>query len=175
MARDDADSSDPRTEYAFALVAIHARSGEPFLLRVEGASMGACLAGSCECLVDPHPGTLRVGDVALVRLNGEFVAHRVVAWMHDGAVVTKGDRCFHSDGTSPPESIVGRVTGVMRDGRLATPIHWRRPISRLVALLSRVEAALWPRFSYPLRVIHRAWRLGVLPSARPVPDDNRRA
>lgn len=136
--------------------------------------MGGCLAGSCECLVDPSPGALRIGDVALVRLKGEFVAHRVVARMEDGSVVTKGDRCFHSDETSPPESIVGRVTGIVREGRLTTPIHWRPPISRLVALLSRVEAALWPRFGYPLRVVHRAWRLGILPSARPATDEDRR-
>ena len=160
MANHEPPADEQLRQVAAGLAGLRVRGAGEVTVAVNGRSMGAGLAPSCEVRVVPLEGTPRPGDVLLVQQGAELVAHRVVAVGRalPVSLVTKGDACFHADHPSSADDVIGRVVEVVRGEQRFVPWHWRPPVSRGIALLSRLEGALWPHFSYPLRVIHRAWR-----------------
>lgn len=88
------------------------------------------------------------GDCVVFRDRGKrWLVHRVIrSKAGKGNLLTKGDSLLHPDHPVPAEAIAGRVTEVERAGtgrihRLDRPPA--RRISRIIALLSRGEAAIF--------------------------------
>jgi signal peptidase I len=108
--------------------------GEALHLTASGGSMRPLLRSGDRLRVEPllRRGLQR-GDVALVRREGAFYAHRVARL--DGArVVTRGDGCTFEDPPVPVHTVLGRVTGYQRGG---ASVALDRPVGRLLSAVSR--------------------------------------
>ncbi|GEM_PF-6447348 len=115
--------------------------------------VGPCMAGLLkdgdEAVLEPCPWSrLRIGDlVALQTQDGSTVLHRFFgARRACGGIrlLTKGDRAPAFDKALPPEALLGRVSGVWRDGNLLRRSRGL-PLKELPALalsLSRGLASL---------------------------------
>lgn len=95
-------------------------------------------------------GDVRVGDCVIFRDRGRrWLIHRVIGTAGGpGEILTKGDARLRPDDPARREAIAGRVTAVERSGsgtiyRLDRPSS--RFLNRLIALLSRLEAAVFSR------------------------------
>ncbi len=76
-------------------------------LRVMGASMlPAIRPGSCVEIRRVLPGSVRPGDVVLIRIPYGFRLHRLVE-IRAGWVITRGDNHPHNDPPEPLESLLG--------------------------------------------------------------------
>lgn len=104
-------------ELALALL----RQGRTVAVRAGGRSMEPGLRQGDVLRVEPFPaGSLRVGEVALVRTpEGRLLAHRVVARRAEGWI-TSGDAVGRQEGPWPESALLGRVTAVRRWG------SWKR-------------------------------------------------
>lgn len=67
---------------------------------------------------------LREGDVAVARVAGQLVIHRVLA-VGEGFVRLRGDNASQSDPPIPREQILGVVTRLRRAGRVLAPRQWK--------------------------------------------------
>lgn len=134
------------------------RAGLPWFFTVATGSMKPILWPGSTVEVRPCPPSgARIGEVLCVRVDGELLVHRLVAWADvDGerAVITRGDRCPDADPPRPWSDVLGRVCSV-RCGRLS----WRID-GVLTAPLSRVASRLWP-LTAPVRVATRPVRRAV--------------
>jgi hypothetical protein len=131
--------------------------GAPFWFEAPGFSMSPFIQDGDTITVAPLAGAPpRPGDVvAFLRPDsGKLVVHRVVGKRGD-AFLIRGDNGGEVDDLAPAAGILGRVTGVRRDGR---PVRLGLgPERRLVAFLSR-RGLLQP-------LLRRVWPL-LRPIAR---------
>jgi signal peptidase I len=90
-------------------------SGHAVQFQARGDSMYPLIRDHDYLHVEPC-GEVRVGDIVLVLAERGLTAHRVVSV--DGAVVvTRGDNAPAADDPVPRAKVLGKVTGVIRDGR----------------------------------------------------------
>lgn len=160
MTSHEPSADEPPALVVVGLARLQLESEGELTVPATGLSMGACLAPPCQVRIVPLAGLPRRGDVVAVQQGSEVVVHRVIGCPRGASseFTTKGDACFHADPPRAAADIIGRAVEIVRGERRQVPWHWRPPFSRAVALLSGLEAALWPHFGYPLRVVHRAWR-----------------
>ena len=86
---------------------------------VVGYSMYPFLVSGRDSVVIEHPGASkpRKGDIVLFKpLPNRYMLHRVTRLTQEGFETT-GDRHTFRDGVFPYESIVGRVTAIVRKGK----------------------------------------------------------
>jgi len=144
---------------ASELACLRIERGETVCLTVSGLSMGRTLSPAGEVSARRCERPLRVGDIVLIRLAGELVAHRIIAAPSAGTVITKGDTCLHPDPPIANTDVIAEIIAVQRGGRPFRPWHWCPPLSRIIGTLSRLEAAFYPYLVYPLRPLYRFIRL----------------
>ncbi len=116
--------------------------------------------GDVLALAPAPPESIRRGQVIVFRAPDrdpdDWVVHRVIRVAGSGAarqIVTRGDNAPRSDGTVPPQWIVGRVTGRCRGER--------------VIPLRRAEEVFWLFAARPYRRL-RLWRYRLLARLIPV-------
>ena len=113
-----------------------------------GPCMSHLLKPGDEAVLEPCPwNRLRAGDLVALRSPEGPVLHRFLAirTKKDGVrLLTKGDRAKHFDPIHPPTDLLGRVKGIVRNGRLklrprGIPL---RELPALAASLARGLASL---------------------------------
>lgn len=95
----------------------------------------------------------KIGDIVLLRSQGNLHMHRVIRKDKDGLLV-KGDASFGADGVAAPEDIIARVVSVERRGR---SIDLNLPANRFMAA-SFAGASLL--LQYPILFIRKISALG---------------
>jgi hypothetical protein len=93
--------------------------GKPFRFQARGFSMHPFIHdGDLLTLSTPNGGSPRLGEVVACchPQTGKLVVHRVVA-RGAGGVLVQGDNTLDPDGYIPRANVLGRVTGVARQGR----------------------------------------------------------
>ncbi|MCD4738649.1 MAG: hypothetical protein K8R89_05245, partial [Anaerolineae bacterium] len=131
-------------------------------LRVSGRSMYPTLQLGDEVLVESVTATeIRAGDWIVVRTPGGPLLHRFLKFSHTGQLLTKGDALRAPDPPWEPESLLGRVTTIYRDGECmlaATQTFnervktlWHRGMAGVWQLLKqgKLLVILWLLFSLP--------------------------
>ncbi len=103
-----------------AAVSLMGQAGREGIVRVLGESMRPMLPPESLLRVDFAPADLRRGDLLLFR-HGQFLAvHRLLFRSSDSGgrpcLRTRGDNVLALDPPVSPESVVGRVTAMRRDG-----------------------------------------------------------
>lgn len=132
--------------------------GGPLVSTTVGVSMWPMLRNRRDTIVVwplPAGERLRVGDVALYRVEDRYVLHRVVA-VEPGWYRIRGDNCLTTEHVRD-EQVLGRLGEFYRAGRRvscespAYARYWRawlalwpvrRPLKRLRRVLGRVRRAL---------------------------------
>ncbi len=101
------------------------------------------------------PGRVRVGDVMLVGRDGRLCAHRVVSVAEDGGSprwITQGDANTAPDKPVSEGEILGRVSYVIRCGKLIAVPAELSVVDRLIAKIIRRSETAARAFVY----LHRA-------------------
>lgn len=125
-------------------VELMGRAGRTGAMRVQGASMRPTLEPGAILRVDFAPGRLRFGDLVIVRREGFLVVHRLVSSPGGarGRLKTRGDGRLELDAAFEAARVVGRVTGVLREGRWRSlEGAWPRAYARCVAAHDLLWAA----------------------------------
>lgn len=101
-------------------VELMGRCGRGGAMRVQGASMRPTLEPGAVLQVDFAPARLRFGDLVIVRREGFLVVHRLVSRAGRARpgrkLRTRGDGRLELDPAFDAARVVGRVTGVLREG-----------------------------------------------------------
>jgi len=85
------------------------REGRAIELPAQGTSMLPLFAPGATIRVWPaRAEDVRVGDVVLVDIDGQLVAHRLIQ-ARAGRIVTRGDDMVEADAPLPATAIIGRV------------------------------------------------------------------
>ena len=127
------------------LIAETVENGGEFTFYPRGRSMLPYLSEGRDAVILSRADELRRGDVVLYkRKNGAAVLHRIVA-CRDDCLTLCGDNQFSLETGVPRESIVARMTGIMRGGR-------QRSVS---SLPSRLYISLLPARRIYLRGVSK--------------------
>ena len=88
---------------------------------------------------------LKKYDVALYRINGKYILHRVIALDEArGMYIIRGDNTFHKEYV-PFNAVIARLTAFNRKGKHST----------VDSTAYRVYARIW-NFIFPIRCVFRA-------------------
>lgn len=94
-----------------------------------GSSMLPFIRGGRDSVTLRKVSTVKVGDIALIRLTGpRYVLHRVIAVTPE-TVTLMGDGNLSGTESCPPEEVLGIVTAIQRGKRVIQPGDgkwWRR-------------------------------------------------
>ena len=107
-----------------------------------GDSMSPWLRSGDQCIVSFDEQKAHIGDIILVRLDDEWVTHRVIDRRGE-AVIVKGDRNFASDTIS--QKHFGIVIGHVRHGK---EMRWKNRatfLQRYCATISRLSLSPWAK------------------------------
>jgi signal peptidase I len=123
------------------LVSEVARHAGEVCLKLNGTSMlPAMWPGDVVTVRRCQLADLRPGQVALCRVEGNLVAHRVVRTFPD-LLITRGDSVPHCDPPVEPPSVVGYVASIVRNHRrIEIKRTWRN--RALSAVLRRSHLCL---------------------------------
>jgi signal peptidase len=123
------------------LVSEVARLAGEVRLKLTGTSMmPAMWPGDIVTVQRCQLADLRPGHVALCRVEGKLLAHRVMRTFHD-RLITRGDSVPCSDPPVEASAIVGYVTNIARDHRTIDTRHtWHH--RALAAVLRRSHLCL---------------------------------
>jgi len=115
---------------------------KPLFLRCRGRSMGYSIRDGelMEVRYIP-PKEISRGDIVLFMKEGKLFSHRVIRIIEgDGELkfVIKGDVLLDIDGYIPSSAIIGRVEGVIREGRKITLRKKNRYLPLLIAFYSHI-------------------------------------
>lgn len=96
-------------------------------LKVTGSSMMPVIWPDDVITVQREMDDLQPGQIVLYRRGETLVAHRIVC-VHEGFLITRGDSLANDDPPIGEPDVVGRVTGIVRDGRCLHPSQslWQR-------------------------------------------------
>lgn len=101
----------------------------PVKITLAGTSMEPLIRKDRDhVVIVPADDGIRVGDIVLFRrYDGAYVVHRVYS-ISENTVVTLGDNCEKTDPPVSRESILGKVTEIIRGRKLieADSEAWRR-------------------------------------------------
>lgn len=120
-------------------------------LRAHGSSMVPTIWPGEVLIVEPARA-VQVGQIVLASHGESLVAHRVVSLADAGdgvRLTTQGDSLGFREPLIPMCRVVGRITGVMRDGKKVMLESRPRPAKRLAMCLAR-------RSRLALRILVRA-------------------
>lgn len=131
------------------------------VLNVTGWSMGCTLGPASTVVIRPLRRHPRLGDVVVVKTKREFMAHRVIS-RSGSRITTKGDNCIAADAPSEKEQLIGIVAGVVTDGGMHVPWHWRQPAAMIAAIFSRLEAQGPQLVKRVLIRLHRFWQARIM-------------
>ncbi len=91
------------------------REGREVILRARGNSMLPFIRDGRDSVVLHSCDDPQVGDIVLVRLPGRYVMHRIIR--HEGETYTMmGDGNVRGTESFRKEDVLGKVTGIIRDG-----------------------------------------------------------
>lgn len=128
------------------------RSSGSLRLRVMGLSMlPAVWPGDTLLIERVDANALSTGDLALFRRDRRLLVHRVVSvsgtgdMIKNGIIQTRGDAMPQPDPPVPGRDLLGRVSYIVRDGRLIEP-------KRSLGLPQRAVAGLMQRSETAARV-----------------------
>ncbi|NOY64974.1 MAG: signal peptidase I [Nitrospirae bacterium] len=106
------------------------QEGRSFSFRVKGLSMSPFISNGDIVTIQPLKGTVRTGDVLLVKNSfGLPVIHRVIK-KTGSEVVTKGDASVEPDEPVAYDKIVGKVVKIQGKGY---NFHLKFPFKYLIA------------------------------------------
>lgn len=112
--------------------------GHAVQFQARGDSMHPLIRDNDVLHVEPVD-RVRRGEVVLVLAPRGLTAHRVLE-IREGMVITRGDNALAADEPVALEKILGRVTGVLRNGRR---VDASSAVARAIAWLRRrVSAAI---------------------------------
>lgn len=100
------------------------RSSGRLRLRVTGSSMLPSVWPGDTLMIDrADVNAISEGDLVLYRRNRRFFVHRVVSLNSaaDSVILTRGDSMPQADPPVPCHDVMGRVSHIVRDGRLIEP------------------------------------------------------
>ena len=101
---------------------------------------------------------LRLGDILVIQRERDHLTHRLVA-IREAGIQTKGDRHPDLDPPVSPDSILGLVVAIERDGRrIELKKGIRKVANALFGKLGWWEARLFqlsPIASLPIRLVRR--------------------
>jgi len=121
--------------------------GKRSRLRTSGQSMAPLLREGWMVLVEHGRENIRRGDVIAYRAGERVVVHRVVRFLADGGLLTKGDGRSGFDPPVVPAQIIGRVVSVITPwGSINLMAPWCRVGQSLLGWASHVAErmrALW--------------------------------
>jgi hypothetical protein len=131
---------------ARAVIDLRAQAGQRTTLPVEGWSMWPVLRPG-QNLVIRHAGVPpRFGDVAVIRVDGRTIAHRVIGTRLTANGVylrLKGDFNLLADrGWAGPGCLLGVAEALEEDGGAVPRFGLRGPGGRLIGALSRAQGVL---------------------------------
>jgi hypothetical protein len=138
---------EPSVEELAAAARLWKKTGRDLKARFGGSSMRPSLAPDSEVVVRCG-SSAAVGDIVAYLADGRLVLHRVEAVSaRDGTLLTRGDALWLPDlPVRDPESVLGVVSAVGRDGRFAPPPPApRTTIRRLSVWPFRAALAVSPR------------------------------
>ena len=127
------------------LISETVENGGEFTFYPRGRSMLPYLSEGRDAVILSRADKLRRGDVVLYkRKNGATVLHRIIE-CGDGCYTLCGDNQFSLERGIPRESIVARMTGILRGDRQR----------RIGSLPSRIYVSLLPARRFYLRGVSR--------------------
>lgn len=142
----------PSLEELAAAARLWRKTGRELKTRFGGSSMQPSLAPGSEVVLRCG-ATASVGDIVAYVAEGRLVLHRVEAVSaRDGALLTRGDALWLPDlPVQDPETVLGVVSAVGRDGRFAPPPPAPQATVRRVSLWPfRAALAVSPRAALAL-------------------------
>lgn len=99
-----------------------------------GQSMAPTIADGDAVVVTPAGGTrLEAGMIVLAKVDGRFLAHRIVGFSHEGTLVLRGDGRAHDDPPVARDAVRGVITRVIRAPRVSVlggVWQWTRSLLR---------------------------------------------
>jgi len=120
-------------------------------LQVNGWSMLPSIRPGDTLLVEEaKSGAVREGDIVLFGRNRGLCAHRVVKRLNESKLLTRGDAMPALDPVVPEADLLGRVSFIVRKGKLMIP-------SRKMGLSEAVVAAAMRRSEVGARVVARVF------------------
>ncbi len=150
------------------LIAEVARNQGQVQLKVAGASMVPALwPGDLVTVRRCDPSELQPGSIVVFRQNERLVVHRLLRWVDStrwvgGCIVARGDARPRCDEPVRASEVIGRVEGILRNGRrVSERLSFRQ---RVVGLVLRRSA--WATWQY-MRVVNRMRRFGGVGAALP--------
>jgi signal peptidase I len=114
------------------------RSSGSLRLQVNGWSMlPAVLPGDTVMVTSATSEEVSEGDIVLFGRNRRLFVHRVANKGVDGRIITRGDAMAHADPPVSEDELLGRVSFVVRNGKLIEPNRHPRLAGRAVAAMVR--------------------------------------
>ena len=140
------------------------QASETFSFPITGWSMfPTILKGDVLRIGPPEP--LEISDLAVFRMEGALVCHRVMELLPGGEVRTRGDHTCSDGELVARAAVLGKVSGITRGGRSLDPARLPLPasISRLRMLLDGLRTRLKGRcLALADGVLAGLGRLGIL-------------
>jgi hypothetical protein len=155
-------AATPPETLARAALALRAEAGRTTVLPVEGWSMWPILRPGQNLVIRSAGPQAAFGDVAVIRVNGRTIAHRVIGTRRTSSGVylrLKGDFNLLADrGWAEPRIFLGVAEGVEVDGAPAHRFGLRGRPARIIAALSLAQGVLCAPLSPLLPAIRWARR-----------------
>ena len=145
-------SSSPSVSHFDNLSAQLLNLGLGVRFRAPGTSMHPTIRHGDVITVEPvAPANLKRGDIILYRLQGNFIAHRILKIEERKGCslnfILKGDASTGCDAPVKPEQVLGKVVCLERDQRIIDPYSLRVRIWSMFYLwLARLKRSVLERF-----------------------------
>ena len=114
---------------AVDLVVRELGEGRTVRLPVSSTSMAPVINAGDLIKVEPVSGRLKCGDIVVIGRDEDWIVHRLLGVLTLGGrqqVVTRGDSAHRCDTPFGVDSVLGRVTGIVREGREESiSCNWR--------------------------------------------------
>ena len=157
---------DATVRTALELATHGLQQGERLRLRVSGESMAPLLRpGDSVLVASCHPEELQIGDLVLIRREGDLVTHRLIGRTRQGWI-TKGDGSPWTDPPPAADHLLGKAVALESGGRRISfdTYSWRRR-SRVAGRVGFVEQRLLGWLKPPSGAL-RGWQRSLVRLAR---------
>ena len=122
----DTDKALPSTSVGQDLLAELLMHGHKVRATVKGKSMRPRIKDNQQVLLEPlGQMPLRLGEIVYLRtVQGQFVLHRLVRFLADGRIQTRGDAHWRLDDAVHLHSVMGRLQDPLAEHQRCTITRW---------------------------------------------------